>query len=322
MSKPKIWICGQVASHGQAENMRQVVKSFPYFDGAIWTVNFNNDNYSDHDGVIDILKAAIIKGDILRTRWVALHNIGMTMFLQCGLIKNGDWVMVIDAQEDVKETWLKGMRDRVDGYEKDGITTMFWGRPYLFKYFDQMTFQGTTHCWPYPLLDGKQANIQDESAVIYDAGGVHFGGFLYNKKNLDDTTFYHATKYFLYKVGNESQNQYGKFGSKVVLHHENMRQVFRRYAEEKLGITDLASLEDYFRKEDYDKIFIEYVETENVFKDFFRRKILNQSREDILRNRYNWSFTYYLKTKSVDQTLSNYIGVRNQYNKQLGLPME
>ncbi len=324
--QPKIWICGQVAASGQLANMTDLVKTFSYFDGAIWTVNYAADGQDDGTAALiqETIKTHNLLGDVLKTRWVNIHSIGMTMFLQCGLIEEGDWLLVVDAQELPKEPWLKGMRSQVENFENDNITAMFWGRPYFFKFNNQMVYEGSTHCWPKPFCGGKILSVQDESKVVYENDCVHFGDFLVNRKNFDDTMLLHACKYFwVYDLTNEAHNQYGKFGNEVIKFHEQNRQAFRRYCKHKLGIPlTLEGLEAYFRAGQYDETFVEYVELENVFKDFFRRVVLGQPREDILKKRYNWSFKYYLEHKSIDQPFCQFVGTRNRYNEKLGLPQE
>jgi hypothetical protein len=317
----KIWICGQVAAQGQEKNIAELVQIFPYFDGAVWTVNYiREDCFDDEDRTYEYLYGAKKDGKILKTVWHNLHSPGMTMFLQAGVIKNGDWVLSIDAQELPLEPWLSTIRDRVKQYDKDGITAEFWGRPYFFEYNDQMTYQpNSTHCWPTPLTAGKHISIVDESKVRYTPEGVYFGDFILNKKNLDDTTLLHAVKYiFCYNITNEMQNQYGSFGSKIVENHEFGRQWFRQWWQEKLGLpTTLEALENYMFGP-MDTKAIDYFEFENPFKDFYRFKILKHSREDILKNRYQWSLKDYLDNRKD----SGFISTRNKYNQQLGRPLE
>jgi hypothetical protein len=317
---PKIWICGQVAHEGQYENIKELVKTFSYFDGSVWTVNYPATHTVKPDFRTEQLLANNMKvGKTLRAVWHNLHSPGMTLFLQCGVIKQGDWVLSIDAQELPLSPWLATMRQRVEQYEKNGVTAEFWGRPYFFKFNDQMIYNGSTHCWPTPLTPGQHISIVDESKVRYEPEGVYFGDFILNKKNLDDTILLHCVKYlFCYNITNELQNQYGCFGQQVVNNHEKARQWFRQYWQETLGLpTTLEALEGYMSGP-MDAKTIDYFEFENPFKDFYRFKILRHSREDILKDRYKWSLRDYLD----NQQNSGFISTRNRYNRMLGRPLE
>ena len=324
----KIWLCGQVAANGQSENIKAVVKAFPYFDGAIWTINYSEYNtYSDSAYILS--EAAVLqKGDFgfrsLRTVWHNLHSPGMTMFLQCGEIKEGDWVMVIDCQEELKEDWLKNMRSFLADCEAQHISAIYWGRPYIFRFEPTMRYVGDPHCWPTPFYPGRHISIQDESKVVYDAGGVHFGDFLYNKKNMDDTMIVHAFKYsFVYNISNEMQNQYGKFGQEVVDFHEKERLNFRRLWRENLGRElTIESFIDYCKVLKSNSMVEEYIEFENVFKDYYRLKVLRQDRNTVLSNRFKWSLKEYLKTGDIEQKNTHYIGRRNDLNIKYSQPLE
>ncbi|MEK6879175.1 MAG: hypothetical protein AABY22_06175 [Nanoarchaeota archaeon] len=285
--KPKIWICISAAARGQEENLTYLAtKCFSYFDGAIITLNFNAVENPLVNPTYFILDKFKKNGRILINSWVGLHYISMTMFLQTNLIKNGDWVLVLDSQELVKKEWLEQLRVRTEKYEKEGVTSMFWGRPYYFKYNNQMTYVGQPHCWPYPLTPGKIDNIQDEQNVKYDDSGVHFSNFIYNKKKFEDTMLLHSVKYYLYNISNQPQMFYK---DDELLKHESARQAFCQLLDDKGYERTLEGLEKFFRNKDNltDDLLL-YVNSEWVFLDFYRYKILGHELKEILNTRHTF----------------------------------
>lgn len=178
----KIWICGSVSCRGEEANIVDLVKTFDYFDGAIFTVNY--DKIQDCDVrnptyyMLDRHKKA---GKIFLSPWIKRHDISMNIFLKAGIIRPGDWFLYIDAAELPKTEFLNKMRKTVDGCIEQKITAIHWNRPYLLRYHHDLHFVGNPHCWPQPLL-GNQINIADEKVVRYDDGGCHFGDFIYNKR--------------------------------------------------------------------------------------------------------------------------------------------
>ena len=332
----KIYLCCQIPAFGQEDNAKKIAAHFPYFDGTVIVVNWNspienlNDSetfgYLRHQCQKEQFNNPAFSFEIIPNRWINFNNIPMTMFLQAGILKNCDWGVWIDSQEQIKEEFLKGLRDRIARYDEEGYTSAWWGRPYIFKFHDQMTFEGNPHCFPQPLLQGKTDDLRDESLVKYEENGVHFGNFLFNSKKFENSYVLSAFKYiWCYSISNEMRNQFGCFGEQVVDFHESRRTMFRRYCREQLGIENtIEGITQYFKEKQgaYDQTFIEYVEMETIFKDFFRLVILKQPLNTILANRNRWSFVEYLKTGNVLQKDSLYINTRNYYNQLAGKPLE
>lgn len=335
MKRYKTWLCGQIGDSAKIEFAQNICNSLDYFDGSVWTVNYNKvilyDTLSDclvyntlRDGLVSKNKL----GEIIPARWINFHDIGMNLFLQSGHIKEGDWVVWIDSQEKLQQNFLENLNNIITYLETNDLCAAFWGRPYLFKFNSQMRFQGNPHSWPLPLCNDRYLNLQDENQVKYDKNGVFFGNLLYNMKNLEDSHILHALKYIhTYNISNEFQNQYGKFGPQIIQKHEEARLKFRQYCLNELRFKDLSldTLLWYLinHRKNYDSKLIEHFEFESLYKDFFRLKILQHKLEDILKNRHKWSFKYYLSTGDEKQENNfSYLSVRNMYNRERGFPLE
>lgn len=300
----KIWCCGQVSSTGQEDNIEELCRTvFPYFDGIVWTVNYPLSSEIQTSYTEELIKETIRKhklsGRVIRNTWINLHAPGMTAFLQSGDIKNGDWLLSIDAQEMIKDGWLKSMRRLVDDCERQNITAVFWGRPYFFKYNDQMMYVGNPHCWPTPLTPGQGISIVDESKVRYEENGCHFGDFFFNKKKFDDTMIKHAVRYlFCYNISNETSNQYSD--RNLAAQAESERQKFRQAWQAERGETTMESLDRYLRDVNdtpplHDWKFIDYMSSIRAFNNYFRLVILHHKRMDIMNDKSNWNIKDYLK---------------------------
>jgi hypothetical protein len=285
----KLWLCGQVGGSGQFDNLKDLVLLKDYFDGLCWTVNYNEEDFSDDDGTYRLLSENKKEGKILRTNWVNINSIGMTMALQCGAIKHGDWVLFIDSQELPKESFLKEVRNKILEWEANEVYSVWWGRPYLFKFFEWQTFQPTSvHTMLSPIY-GKTLSIQDESKVKYDQNGVHFADFIYNKKKFENSMLLHGVKYCLFNVTNQMSMFYK---DKELEQHEIARMSFCQHIE-KLGYPrTLDGLEQFFKnKENISKEMIDYLNFEFVFRDFYRYKVLGHSLEEIFKDRYNYKIS-------------------------------
>ncbi len=300
----KIWIAGQVAGRGELKNIQELVDvSYPYVDGFCWCVNYQNDDFSDNDGTYGFLEHRKKEGRIVRANWVNINSLGMTMAIQSGRIKHGDWVLILDAQEEPKLEFLESLRKNTDEWTKAKVGAVCWGRPYYVRFNMDMVFAPqSVHCTIQP-IQGNTISIVDESKVRYDDGGCHFGDFIYNKKNLDNSTILHGVKYSLFNRSNQFEMFYGHLGEKVYRDHEIRRRQFLLYLQATGYENTLDGLEKFLRKTDFTDEEISYIDYEFIWKDFYRFKILGQTRQEILANRMQWSFKRYLETNEKEQIL-------------------
>lgn len=293
----KIWLCGQVAGKGEIENIKEICSLNSYFDGLCWTVNYQKEDFSDDDGTYLELNKHKKEGKILRSNWVNVNSLGMTMALQCGAIKFGDWVLFIDGNEIPKKEFLQNMRENFEKWDKEEVYSMWWGRPYAFRFFPEMTFQPTScHCMVNPII-GKAVSIQDEAGVWADDGGTHFSNFIYNKKKKENSMLLHGVKYCLFNVSNQMQMFYPK--NTEYTEHEAARRSFCKLLDEKGYKRDLAGLEEFFSKKDNltDEI-IDYLNWEHVFNSFFRYRFMGHSIDEIMIDRYTYKLS---KDKMLDK---------------------
>jgi len=290
----KIWICGSVAQFGEEENIKELVKTFKYFDGAFFNVNYNDVNLVNtivsSNETFHLLNLHKGNGKIVWTPWIGRHDWAMNCFLN--MIPNGDAFVYVDAQETLKVEFLEGMRALFKEQAANGVKSIWWNRPYcILEKTPQMQFVGNPHAWLNG-IQGKYINIANESKVVYDKGGVHFGDLLYNKKKRENTMLLHGVKYSLYDLPN---NQFNMFYTGVeFMEHEKRRQIFCALLD-KLGYSrDLDGLEKFFREKwNYYRLdLIEYLNFEFVFRDFYRYKILKHSIDEIIKDRYNYKIEY------------------------------
>lgn len=311
----KIWLC--TVTQNQLVHINEMTEDQSWYDGIVAVDHFST------DGTYELLQSRKKNGIIIQIPWLNLHYVGMTAVLQCGHIKNGDWVYFLDSQERVNPDWIKNIRQEVDKFEKDGITCISYNRPILFQKSIGMAYHGNPHCVPYPIY-GKVLDLGKDNKAYMDKDGVmHFDYILSSKKDLDNTTLYHGAKYYFYEISNQVDMFYGRFGQQVLQHHVNSRLSFLYYLETVLNIQpNIESFLDYIRSniDNLPEPIISYIDFEFCVRDAIRLKVLKQTRDEILKKRINWSFRYYLQTKDLLQENNNYIGVLNQYNRNAGIP--
>jgi hypothetical protein len=289
--KNKIWLAGQVGGNGEFENIKKLLSFKDYFEGVCFCVNYQKEDFSDDDGTYKLLLENKKNGRILRSNWVNINSLGMTMAIQSGPIKFGDWVFLLDSQEEPKKEFLDSLQENIVQWEAKGYEAASWGRPYLFKFYPDMTFQPTSvHTMVHPIRTNS-VDLRDESKVVYDEKGVHFANFIYNKKKFPNSMLLHGVKYCLWNVSNQMNMFYSN--PEEFQEHENQRIRFTLYLD-KLGFErSLDGLAKFIRSEYFVNV-IDYFEWEFVFKDFYRYSLLNHNLNDIINTRKTWSLKEYL----------------------------
>jgi hypothetical protein len=111
-----------------------------------------------------------------------------------------------------------------------------------------------------------------------------------------------AKYWYVYPDSNICSLIYGSFGQQVVEYQESIRKRFRSYCSIKLNLSldhleDLVSLYDKVNKKEVipQSALIDITELEFVLSELFQLEVLKKSPEEILSNRFKWSFKNYLK---------------------------
>lgn len=312
---PKLWLC--FITQDKEKDVEEMTRCFDYFDGIVAV------DGGSKDKTVEILESRKKAGKIVHRKWTGDHDMQMSEFLRAGVMKTGDYYVVLDSQERIHPEWLKTLRQDIVAYGANNVGCLLWGKPFLVRYFSDQMYLANPHCMPWPIR-GEIVDVQDESQVIWDIPNstVTLGKYIINKKNMDDTNILHGIKYMLYPRSNQVEMFYGRYGKDIVRKHEEQRVRFIWYLESKGYDLTLEGLEKYFRDGVFSPEEDSYIEFEFSFKDFFRFKILNQSRQEILKNRYNWSWIRYKNYKEIKQDSNNFIGQKNVYNRQFGFQTE
>jgi len=301
----KLWCCGITSN--QEDNIKDLVNSTKdYVDGFCWTVHTDS-----KDKTLEILEENKKDGKIIQVPYIKHHGISAMFWMYCGVIKNGDWIIINDSKEKLSNFWLSKIRYDIEQYNREGIGAVYCsGRPFLFKFYDFQTMEATPHWYlKYPV--GKVLTIPEEEKEY----------FITNKRKLDPTEHFclHDAKYMWeFGVSNQCEAFYYNYGVDVYNFHETERRKFRIRCQEELGLEyTLKSLEEYLKStRTYPQWFTDYFELEFAFSEFFRLKVLGEDfMNDIVPKRERWSFKKFLETGDGFAD-PNYLGTRLKYQKQ------
>jgi len=288
--------------------------TYDFFDGIVAVVN-----QPSKDKTEEILNSRKKEGKIITRPFVPHHAHLMNEFLFAGVIKNLDWFLIVDSPERINLEWLKRMREDITYYEKNNVGGIFLDRIYLARYIDSMEFRGGAHWGLFPYL----GQVLNYSSV----NGYNKESYIINKRNRFTSAILNPAKYW-YCYGSNSQTEllYRSFGDDVWMQHEQLRMRFRLFCQKELKLDfTLQSLILYLQMHlnNYPPFFEDVLETEIHLKDLFRIYGLKQSFQDLIDNRFNWSYERWKQTGAVQQGKNDgYIGVFNHYKMQKGDPTE
>lgn len=318
----KLYLCG-ITCGPEIDKIKDLVnKTKDYVDGFIWTVDDRPLTFdiliSEEEKkcieLIEFLRDNKKDGEIIEYSWKNAHDWSANEWLHCGVLKPGDWVLMVDSSEIPTEEWIKNIRQQIkelDAVNSEGIYAS--GRPYLFKYNEYLFFHGTPHWGLYGLDSNKIGVVNDEEKKK----------MITNLRDLKPEKHYqeHDTKYYLYGRSNIIDAFYGKYGQEKVKMHEYFRRQFRENLREKTGIEpSLKALDTFFAEREilreYTVYEISIIETEFCLSEYYRRTILKEDfMKDIVPRRERWSFKNFIE-KGDGFADPNYLGTRLRYDKE------
>ena len=302
--EPKLWLCG--ITQNRRDDIDEMTKDdiAQHFDGLIFV-----DAYSD-DGTYELLESRKKEGTIIQRKWTNDHDTQMNEFLRQGPMRNGDWFVTLDSPDRLVKEWAEQLREEVVKLKEEKIGAISMAtKVYLAQYFDHMFYFQTPHWGLNGIVNGIKSYTEEEKKNCVTS--VRFDDPV--KSGLLNPVKY----YYVYGRSNHCNLLYQQFGNQVLNKHESQRLQFRIYCQHELGLElTIDSLVEYMRDESkWSEYFLDSVELEVNLKDIYRYKVLNQSYEDIVRNRFDWSIKEFFETGDKDQQFNNYIGPFTEYKK-------
>lgn len=301
----------------QVDHIKELCEDLDWCDGISAVDHFST------DGTYEVLEKNKKKGKIIQIPWIDLHYVSKTYCLQNGVIRPGDWVYALDSQERVCQDFVCDIKEKIKGWESQGIGCIFWGKPLIFKKSYGMAYFGNPHCFPSP-ISGKVLNVEDSSTVVkIKDDEIYSGRYLLNKKNPDNTIIFHGSKYYFCEMSNQLDMFYERYGKECLTYHHQMRYAFLTHLEKILGEKPtIYNFLDLVRtwingSASPDPQILDYIDFEFPIKDAIRLKILGQHRNDIVKNRHNWSFKHFLLTRDSIQDNTSYEGTIPSYERQM-----
>jgi len=290
----RIFVCGM--TQNDRKNIDELTSQYQdYVDGHIWV------DHGSTDGTKEILEEREGVGHVIDAKFYKYHCQSMNLFLfDKGLdnergLKIGDFFILRDGQERFNDNFIKNIRQFCDNLAKDNINTVFsHGKPFIARYFDDMHFIQSPHYslqnFRMNVIDLKNYFEKEEEYAYRLWDGQEGGRPFDNKIN-------HEIKY-LYEYGISNHAALGLTSQEEFVEREGNRVKFRYYCRDKYNLEfTKESLLNFLLTDGWknDNVFINMIEKEKVFKNFYRYRVLSHDFYDIEKTENEWSLIEYLK---------------------------
>ena len=314
MSK-KLWLVGMI--RGDRSILEKTITPIiQYFDGVIFVC----DSRAKEEDVkwLESIKG---EGKIILKKWVNDHAHTSNEIFFSGVANDGDYMVFIDETDQIRDFFAKNIREYTGVWNKNNVGMVYLDHPFIFRFHDGLRFVGNPH-WGI-------ANVLGATINLSEIPGYRKENYIINNRELLRSAFLNPCKYWISypNFSNHTQLLYAQFGNEIHSAHENLRINFRNHLKHDLGV-DISSIDNVIRylQDNYGRYteFVEQaIEIEIAMKDIFRLYVVGNTIQDLIDNRWNWSYFVY-KNEGVTKQgkFDGYVGLFNQYRLKQGKEME
>lgn len=276
----KVYLCG--ITQNQLKNIDDLTKNcYQAFDGLIYV------DGGSTDGTKELLEERKGCGQVIYRKWTNDHDFQMNEFLRQGPMKIGDWFVLRDSRERFNTEWIADIKKLIYKAKHSGIKSIYnYGKGFAFEYYDDMFFHGSPH-WG---LVGARNQAVDLSQFFDENKKEHTWRLRDGEDDPErDESYYidHFFKYY-YVYGRSNHLLLGRENDREGFQKAEARRVeFRMYCNSiGLQFTPESFLSYAKNTGINDLKFKNFINSEDILKDFYRKKVLNEPSKSIQNNRY------------------------------------
>lgn len=178
-----------MTSAGNEANLRAMIEPVAsLFDGVIATFHYPTDEGATY------LESRVGAGRIVYAHFSQRHGYSMQHILWQGPMRDGDHFVYLDSMERISPTFCEGRLKDLLTLMRETDTAMIanYGKGFLFRYNEQLRFEGSPH-WYATNLDGRAINVELDKGEFWNVR---------DQQRPDPFQFVeHYLKYYLYVAG-------------------------------------------------------------------------------------------------------------------------
>lgn len=276
----KVYLCG--ITQNQLKNIDELTKNcYQVFDGLIFV------DAGSTDGTKELLEERKGCGQIIYRKWTNDHDLQMNEFLRQGPMKIGDWFVIRDSRERFNTEWVANIKNLISNAKVSGIRSMYnYNKGFAFEYYDDMYFSSSPH-WG---LMGARSHAIDLSQFFDENKKEHTWRQKEEKGDPErDEAYYidHHFKYY-YIYGRSNHLLLGRENDQDGFWKAEKRRVsFRLYCNSiGLDFTPESFLNYAKNNGKNDIKFKEFIDSEDILKNFYRKHVLNEPLDSIKQNSF------------------------------------
>lgn len=272
-----IYLCG--ITQNKKQKVDELTKDIHnHFDGLIFV------DGGSTDGTIDLLESRKGKGKIIQRAWSNDFDFQNNEILRQGPLKVGDWFLLRDDEERLNPEFTENIKNFVENLEKNQIASCWWlGKGFLFKYYDDMYFQGNPH---WGIVNNRERRI--DLAHYFNQTDEHKNvtwNTRIGNRSQEDMYKHHLKYYWVY--GRSNHLLLGR--EKKIKEYQDLelnRQKFREYCRVIYNTEyTIESLHELLssNKWEKDSVFMEMFRQEPILQKYYLSFIKKESSENIIK---------------------------------------
>jgi glycosyltransferase involved in cell wall biosynthesis len=270
-----VYLCG--ITQNKKDKIDGLTKDvYSHFDGLIFV------DGGSTDGSLELLESRKGKGKIIHRSWTNDFDFQNNEILRQGPMKVGDWFLLRDDEERLNPDFTKNIKSFVQDLDNNRISSCWWlGKGFLFKYYDDMYFQGNPH---WGIVNNRERRIDLAQ---------YFGHTDDNKEITWNTRLGNRTQQDMYKHHLKYYWVYGRSNHLLLGRENNIKEYqelesnrlnFRQYCAFKYNLDyTIESLHNFLltNKWENDKIFTDMFNKEPILQKYYLSFIRNVPVEQI-----------------------------------------
>lgn len=262
----KLWLVGMFSA-GKLKGLKEVVDPIiNNFNGVVATFHLPTDETSSY---LESIKG---EGEIIYTKYVYRNDLSRNLYLWQGPIKNGDWFINIDNDEELKPLFFEKLNSFYEfliSNNIDGI--LLHGKRFMFRYNDFMEHKGN----PHEGLFGANRVIELTKIPEFSNSEEYF----VNLRPIRRDKFVFIDAYLRYYLSCPNSNQC-LLGTEnnipLFQQREQMRREFRLYVQQELNIdTTVEAFKQYIDSHGWNDKLTHFCNNEKIINDWRRYHYLN-----------------------------------------------
>jgi hypothetical protein len=272
MIKPKTFLCGITYSKEIQGIRENIIPISHFFDGLVWTVNFQGDKPNSGDTeLVQLLNISCGEGEISPLKWINRYDFPRNRYLFSPKIREGDYLVVLDSLEKMSEDFTRDEIPKLTKLMEDNHLDLIvlHGKTLIVRKNENMAYTNALHEQIRP--------IQRAAELTQIEGYEDSSQYFTNTRMSVREPFYLARQFMGYYLISPIQCLMGAEGNEELYRHRVAnRERFKTFCRNMEIDWDKESITEMFKSRFMDEELREIINGEKILNDYYRLEVLGK----------------------------------------------